>query len=430
MEQDFRRIEFSTRILKRKLDLVNSHIDGKMDFYEDLFGFINQIYDDKLLKRIFEEIRVDDSEYLKKHVKRSFIHVNRIGDEIKRLLSNFDKDTLNDKEIHSLSSNIMGSAGVVVSVNYRIHLIKEVVEEIRNRLLFLNKPELAKDFSLILRKPTHDLGMPKNVPNKYSYFVGSELSNLFNEYFIELQIFQDNQKGESFVIERLNKELNFFWNRGIKESSDPRFQDFLYRLGEKSTTDDLTIESNKYFLIYRVVCNRIYDRLMNGLDSYFEHNDKNKKTLKIDSNNTIYNKTKNYSWEDIKIKIDNRVEFSVWLLENSKETFLGKVGHQSIGCYKKTKDKKPDNQWNTLLRFSVSGSYLNPKPSESEKIRKQIEVLNKRFQGFFGIKEKPFKSKNGKYSTLFLLEPEPILRGDGSEWGIKDEESEYLSNYE
>ncbi|MCX6781596.1 MAG: hypothetical protein NTW66_00510 [Candidatus Magasanikbacteria bacterium] len=125
--------------------------------------------------------------------------------------------------------------------------------------------------------------------------------------------------------------------------------------------------------------------------------------------------------KDMTVKIINSFDFEVWL----RNTLFGKYTFKHLGCVKKnTKDEKPDEQWSFLKDLSLAnGVYdyrnIQRTPSKIERLRQKKKKLSSRLMKFFGLEEMSIIEEDMAYKTVFKLEPEPILRGDGEIYGLR-----------
>jgi hypothetical protein len=126
--------------------------------------------------------------------------------------------------------------------------------------------------------------------------------------------------------------------------------------------------------------------------------------------------------EDVTLKIINDYDFEVWVAKAK----IDRYSYIDLGCLKSnTKEQKPDEQWkflNTLA--SCNGNYSYKKyyndTSAREKIRQQKSKLSKRLAEFLGLGGEPIIDEDMTYRTVFKLEPDPQIRGDGEIHGVKD----------
>lgn len=128
------------------------------------------------------------------------------------------------------------------------------------------------------------------------------------------------------------------------------------------------------------------------------------------------------AWEDIEMHFLNEYDIEIWAYGK----FFAKVNNEALGCVDtKSKDRKPDVQWNLLHKLSVAEGKFDANQGKDikERFKKQKETLSKRLKESFGIEDDPivYNKVTKDFLTKFKLQPVPDLRGDGELYGIRDE---------
>jgi len=133
----------------------------------------------------------------------------------------------------------------------------------------------------------------------------------------------------------------------------------------------------------------------------------------------------NTTWEEITLKFKNDYDIEIWY----QKKYNRKSNNVEMG-FAKGKNGVADKQWEFLKSLSVSKGKFDLKPMaviKQEKFRKYKEKLSARLKYFFSIDTDPFitDKKAGTYKTKFLIEPIPVLRGDGEIYGAGEEDKKY-----
>lgn len=165
---------------------------------------------------------------------------------------------------------------------------------------------------------------------------------------------------------------------------------------------------------------------------------------------SLFKLPKGAKWEDIEIKFRNKYDIEILVQKKS----YGMFSNNNLGfCKTKTKDKRPDKQWEFLQK--LSGCISNQSEATTKHFSEALNTskdncfkikqnLSKKLQKIFGISDEPFYNYKDRkfYLPRFALKPEALLRGDGEVWKLasgfdeeigasQDEEdtSDYLDKY-
>lgn len=162
------------------------------------------------------------------------------------------------------------------------------------------------------------------------------------------------------------------------------------------------------------IADKVYQKIIDNI--------KSKPAIKdsLLNNNPAVNLPENTQWEDIKIKFINQFDVEVYC----KSKFLKKYSHIELGFVrKKTKEQKPDKQWQLLQQLAII--YKNKKLilptienlSHAMKINNDAcmkikEFLSNKLRAAFGIEHDPFDKYDPDkgYQLKFTLEPESMFR--------------------